>query len=196
MIVGSSSARIMSATCSNPCARNPLKLKPSVSPVATRSSAVSSSPTTIVFTPVRHMCAAAWRPRIVLPVPLRPTTSVDRPAGRPPAVSTSKPGTPVRIFLRMVIERFYSTRNKKVDERSRVRQIAKDVGAWQRLFLEQHGCEADAVGFRALRVAAHITYFEVHSARVEAGEQGFTIARGRRRIRRRGADVQHELDRY
>src|SRR4029079_11705284 len=189
MIVGSSSGRIMSATCSNPCALNPLKLKPSVSPVAARSSAVSSMPTTIVFTPVRHMCAATWRPRIVLPVPLRPTTRVDRAAGRPPAVSTSKPGTPVRTFLSIVIERCYSAGNKKIDKRRRVGEIAEDIRARQRLFFQQHGCEADTVGFGAVWGFAEGPYLESHRAPVEPCEQRFAITRGRRRIRRRGADI-------
>jgi hypothetical protein len=36
----------------------------------------------------------------------------------------------------MVIDRFYSTRNKKIDQRRRVGEVAENIGARQWLFLE------------------------------------------------------------
>src|SRR5262245_66556410 len=93
----------------------------------------------------------------------------------------------------MVIERFYSTRNEQICERSAVREIAKDVGARQWLLLEQQRCEADTVGFCAIWMEADVTYLEADRPPVELREECFAVARRRRGIGRRSADVQHEV---
>ena len=45
------------------------------------------------------------RPRTVLPHPARPLTSVGRPRGRPPCVSSSSPAIPVGAFDRLCVRR-------------------------------------------------------------------------------------------
>jgi hypothetical protein len=96
--------------------------------------------------------------------------------------------------LSIAIERFNSTRNEKIHQYGAVREVAKDVGARQRLLLEQHGSEADTVGLRAIWMEADVTYLEADCSPVEPREERFAVARRRRGIRRRSADVEHELD--
>jgi hypothetical protein len=81
----------------------------------------------------------------------------------------------------MVIDRFYSTRDETIHEHCALREVAKDIGARQRLFFEQYGREADTVGFGAIWMKADVTYLKVDGAPVEQRKQRFAVAsRGRR----------------
>ena len=101
--IGPSICREASVTRSIPLAMAPLRSRPRLSPVEMRSSADSSTAMSRVLMPLRAVWEAIWRPRIVLPVPLRPTMRLDRPFGMPPWLMTSNPGTPVGIFSTTLI---------------------------------------------------------------------------------------------
>ncbi len=74
----------MSTTRSAPWATRPERSNPSESPHVIRSCGDSSTASTSAGVPLRATLAAIWSPRMVLPVPLRPATRVDRDSGMPP----------------------------------------------------------------------------------------------------------------
>jgi hypothetical protein len=77
--IGPSMGRVASLTRSFPSLMSSVNPNPSASAVVVRSAGDSSTASRMAFCPVRARWAAACRARIVLPVPLLPTTSVGAP---------------------------------------------------------------------------------------------------------------------
>src|SRR5688500_10337713 len=82
----------------------------SESPLSCMSAGLSSTARTMVGIPWRASVAAICRLTTVLPVPLLPAMSVERPSGMPPSVRISRPGTPVGSFFNaLMVSLFHVT---------------------------------------------------------------------------------------
>src|SRR5581483_10682309 len=166
--------------------------RPSPSPVLMRSSALSSTPTTSGGTLWRARCDASWRPKIVFPVPLRPTMSVERPSGMPPCVRMSNPGMPVVSFA-IPMRRLYSVKLEQLDQRLGLREITEYPHRWLRRTLAQRRREGNLIAIARRRVLRQIADRQVDVRGLVLAQETLGVDHRANGCGRCGADVEHQL---